>query len=262
MTTPALHPNDNPLQHFRLDGRTVLVTGASSGLGARFARVVHAVGANVVVVARRGDRLSGLVAELPGAVAVVADLSQPDDRERTVAEATAAFGTVHVLVNNAGVGHKVAVEDEDLDTFRQAMELNVTAVWQLSKLCAPGMIAAGGGSIINVASMLGHVAASPVKQAHYCASKGAVVNLTRELACQWARKGVRVNALCPGWFPSEMTAGMESDEGSQRFIQSMSPIPRMGFDHELDAALLFLAGSGSTFMTGQSVIVDGGWSAR
>jgi NAD(P)-dependent dehydrogenase (short-subunit alcohol dehydrogenase family) len=262
MTSSALHPFDNPLQHFRLDGRTVLVTGASSGLGDRFARVAHAVGANVVVAARRADRLAALVADLPGAVAVTADLSSADDRERTVAEAGAAFGHVDVLVNNAGIGHKVAVEDEDLDTFRQAMELNVTAVWHLSKLCAPGMITAGGGSIVNVASMLGHIAASPVKQAHYCASKGAVVNLTRELAAQWARKGIRVNALCPGWFPSEMTAGMDTDEGSQRFIASMSPIPRMGHEHELDAALLFLAGSGSTFMTGQSLIVDGGWSAR
>ena len=165
-------------------------------------------------------------------------------------------------VNNAGIGHKVAVEQESLEDFRATMELNVTAVWHLAKLAAPSMIGAGGGSIINVASMLGHVAASPVKQAHYCASKGAVVNLTRELAAQWARKGVRVNALCPGWFRSEMTAGMDDDESSQRFIASMSPIPRMGHEHELDSALLFLAGPGSTFFTGQSVIVDGGWTAR
>ena len=156
----------------------------------------------------------------------------------------------------------MAVEDESLDWFRQVMEVNVTAIWHLCNLVSPGMIANGGGSIVNVASMLGHVGSAPVKQAHYCASKGAVVNLTRELAAQWARKGVRVNALCPGWFQSEMTAGMESDEGSLRFIASMSPMPRMGEAHELDAALLFLAGSGSTFMTGQSVIVDGGWTAR
>ena len=110
--------------------------------------------------------------------------------------------------------------------------------------------------------MLGHVGSTPVKQAHYCASKGAVVNLTRELALQWARKGIRVNALCPGWFPSEMTAGMESDDGSQAFVQQMSPIPRMGHEHELDGALLLLASPASTFLTGQSVIVDGGWTAR
>jgi NAD(P)-dependent dehydrogenase (short-subunit alcohol dehydrogenase family) len=135
-------------------------------------------------------------------------------------------------------------------------------IWHLAKLCSPSMIANGGGSIINVASMLGHVGSTPVKQAHYCASKGAVVNLTRELALQWARKGVRVNSLCPGWFPSEMTAGMDTDEGSQQFIRTMSPIPRMGEAHELDGALLLLASRASTFMTGQSLIVDGGWTAR
>ncbi len=246
----------------RLDGATAIVTGASSGLGDRFARVLHAAGAQVVVAARRAERLAALAAELPGTVAVAADLTQAADRERLVAETIERTGSVGVLVNNAGVGHKVAVEEESLETFRQAMELNVTAVWHLSKLCAPSMIAAGGGSIVNVASMLGHVASAPVKQAHYCASKGAVVNLTRELAAQWARKGVRVNALCPGWFESEMTAGMESDEGSQRFITQMSPIPRMGHAHELDAALLLLAGPGGTFITGQSLIVDGGWTAR
>ncbi len=251
-----------PLDLFRLDDTISIVTGASSGLGDRFARVLHAVGSTVVVVARRADRLAALVDELPGSVAIAADLSSADDRERVVAQTIERFGRVDVLVNNAGVGHKVSVEQEQLDTFRQAMEVNVTAVWHLSKLCAPSMIASGGGSIVNIASMLGHVGATPVKQAHYCASKGAVVNLTRELALQWARKGIRVNALCPGWFPSEMTAGMESDDGSQAFIQQMSPIPRMGHEHELDGALLLLASKASTFLTGQSVIVDGGWTAR
>ncbi|MTA15393.1 MAG: SDR family oxidoreductase [Actinobacteria bacterium] len=247
---------------FRLDDTVSIVTGASSGLGDRFARVLHAVGSTVVVVARRADRLSSLVEQLPGAVAIAADLSSSDDRERVVAETLERFGRVDVLVNNAGIGHKVAVEDEDLDTFRQAMELNVTAIWHLSKLCAPSMIATGAGSIVNVASMLGHIGSTPVKQAHYCASKGAVVNLTRELALQWARKGIRVNALCPGWFPSEMTAGMDTDDGSQAFIRQMSPIPRMGHEHELDGALLLLASRASTFLTGQSLIVDGGWTAR
>jgi NAD(P)-dependent dehydrogenase (short-subunit alcohol dehydrogenase family) len=252
----------DPLDLFRLDGRTVIVTGASSGLGERFARVVHAVGANVVVAARRADRLAALVADLPGAHAVTADLADPDQRESLVQATLDRFGRIDVLVNNAGMGGKVAIEYETLDQFRSSMELNVTALWHLTKLVGPSMIANGGGSVINIASMLGHVGASPVKQAAYCASKGAVVNLTREIAAQWGRKGVRVNALCPGWFPSEMTAGMESDEGSLQFIAKNSPIPRMGAVHELDAALLFLAGSGSSFMTGQSVIVDGGWTAR
>jgi NAD(P)-dependent dehydrogenase (short-subunit alcohol dehydrogenase family) len=259
--TPAPAAPD-PLSLFRLDGRIAVVTGASSGLGERFARVLHAAGASVVVAARRRERLDALVEELPGSMAVTADLSAPGDRERLAADVIERFGAVHVLVNNAGIGHKVAVENEDLDTFRRAMELNVTAVWHLSKLCAPSMIGAGGGSIVNVASMLGHVGSTPVKQAHYCASKGAVVNLTRELALQWARKGIVVNALCPGWFPSEMTAGMDTDEASQRFIATNTPIARMGHDHELDGALLLLASPAGSFITGQSLIVDGGWTAR
>jgi NAD(P)-dependent dehydrogenase (short-subunit alcohol dehydrogenase family) len=252
----------DPLGLFRLDGTVAVVTGASSGLGERFARVLHAVGANVVVAARRRERLDALVDALPGAVAVAADLGEAADRERLVREVVERFGTVGVLVNNAGIGRKVAVEDEELDTFRRAMELNVTAIWHLSKLCAPPMIAAGGGSIVNIASMLGHVGATPVKQAHYCASKGAVVNLTRELALQWARKGIRVNALCPGWFPSEMTAGMDTDDASQAFIRANTPLQRMGHEHELDGALLLLASGAGAFLTGQSLIVDGGWTAR
>jgi len=252
----------DPLAAFRLDGQVALVTGASSGLGERFARVLHAAGASVVVAARREDRLAALVGELPGAIAVAADLSSADERRRLVAEVVERFGTVDVLVNNAGVGHIVAVEDEDVDTFRQTMEINVTAVWHLCKEVGVPMVAQRSGSIVNIASMLGFVGSTPVKQAHYVASKGAVVTLTKELALQWARKGVRVNALCPGWFPSEMTAGMESDEGSQRFINQNSPMPRMGEVHELDGPLLLLASDAGSFMTGHALVVDGGWLAR
>lgn len=260
--TSGAFETPDPAAMFRLDGRVAVVTGASSGLGARFARVLHAAGADVVLVARRRDRLESLSAELAGSVVVAADLGIAEDRERAVAEVLDRFDAVHVLVNNAGISQTVAVENEELDVFRQVMEVNVTALWHLSKLCAPSMIAAGGGSIVNVASMLGHVGSTPVKQANYSASKGAVVNLTRELALQWARKGVTVNALCPGWFLSEMTAGMDSDDGAQRFITTNSPIPRMGHPHELDGALLLLAGPAGSFITGQSIIVDGGWTAR
>ncbi len=252
----------DPLTPFRLDGKVAIVTGASSGLGDRFARVLHAAGATVVIAARRAERLAALAAELPGAVAIAADVAVPADRERLVAETVERCGRLDVLVNNAGIGHKVAVEEEPLEFFEEVMNVNVTAVWHLSKLAGAHMVAQRSGSIVNIASVMGFVGSTPVKEAHYCASKGAVLNLTRELALQWARKGVRVNALCPGWFLSEMTAGMDTPEGGLTWVQQNSPIPRLGELNELDGPLLLLASDASSYMTGQSVVVDGGWLAR
>ena len=252
----------DPLQQFRLDGQVALVTGASSGLGERFARVLYAVGATVVVTARRAERLDALVADLPGAIAIAADVGDPADREWLIAETLDRAGRLDVLVNNAGVSFTVNIESETLDQFERAMAINATAVWHLSKLVVPHMTERGSGSIVNVASMLGHVGSAPIKQANYCASKGAVVNLTRELALQLARRGVRVNALCPGYFPSEMTEPMIDDEGSQHYIRTYSGIPRMGAEHELDGALLLLAGPAGSYITGTSLLVDGGFTAR
>lgn len=247
---------------FRLDAKVAVVTGASSGLGDRFARVLHAAGAHVVVTARRADRLAALVADLPGAVAMPADIGVPADRERLIADVAAQFGRIDVLVNNAGIGSLVSIEHETLERFEEVMNVNTTALWHMSKLAGVHMVAQKSGSIVNIASVLGHTGSSPIKQANYCASKGAVVNLTRELALQWGRKGVRVNALCPGWFPSEMTAGMDTDEGSIKFVAANCPMSRMGNTEELDGALLLLASRAGSYMTGQSVIVDGGWLAR
>jgi len=257
--TPALL---DPLAAFRLDGQVAIVTGASSGLGRHFARVLHAVGASVVVSARRQDRLDALVAELPGAVAVVSDVAEPGDRERLVGGTLERFGRIDVLVNNAGIGHTISIEDEDLETFRRAMEVNVTAYWHLAKLVGEWMVPNRTGSVVNVASILGLVASAPIKQAHYSASKGAVINLTRELAVQWGRRNVRVNALCPGWFPSEMTEGMDTDPASVRFMTANCPMARFGTLPELDGALLLLATPAGSYITGSTLVVDGGWVAR
>jgi NAD(P)-dependent dehydrogenase (short-subunit alcohol dehydrogenase family) len=253
---------DNP---FDLEDRVAIVTGASSGLGDRFARVLHAAGASVVAAARRTDRLDALAASVDDDArfaVVTTDVASDSDCVALVAAAVARFGRVDVLVNNAGTSGPMAAEDEPPEEFRRIVDTNVNGLFVLSQLVGRRMIEARSGSIVNVASILGLVASAPIKQASYCASKGAVVNLTRELAAQWARKGVRVNALAPGWFPSEMTAEMVADESSTAYMTRNCPMARYGEPHELDGALLFLASDASSYVTGQVLAVDGGWTAR
>ncbi len=247
---------------FRLDGRVAIVTGASGGLGARFAKVLDAAGATVVVSARRAEQLEATAAGLNRGIAVVGDVTSASDRQTLVDAALAVSGRIDVLVNNAGIGTPMAAEDEPVDHFAQVVDVNLTSLFALTQLVGRQMIEQSNGSIVNIASILGLVAAAPIKQASYAASKGGVVNLTRELAVQWARKGVRVNAIAPGWFPSEMTTVMFEDPASQTFLQRNDPMGRGGEEHELDGALLFLAGDASTYVTGHTLTVDGGWTAR
>jgi len=193
---------------------------------------------------------------------VACDVAVDADLERLTAATLERFGRIDILVNNAGISANYPAELEPIAEFRRVVDVNLNALFLLSQLVGRQMIQQGGGSIVNIASILGLVASAPIKQASYTATKGAVVNLTRELAAEWARKGVRVNAIAPGWFPSEMTAEMWTDEGSLNYINRNAPMARGGQEHELDGALLFLAGDASSYVTGQILAVDGGWTAR
>jgi NAD(P)-dependent dehydrogenase (short-subunit alcohol dehydrogenase family) len=250
----------DPLAPFRLDGRVAIVTGASSGLGARFARVLCSVGADVVLAARRADRIEVLASEL-GATAVPCDVADDAQCAALVEATVERHGKVDVLVNNAGVGEPVPAEDEPIQHFRDAVSVNLTAAYLLAQLAGRHMLEQGSGTIVNVVSMLGLVGAGQIPFPSYAASKGGLVNLTRELAAEWGRRGVRVNALAPGWFESEMTAEMFADERSMTWVRRKAPMGRGGEAHELDGALLFLASDASSYVTGQILAVDGGWTA-
>jgi len=251
----------DPRAAFDLTGRSALVTGASSGLGWRFAQVLAACGASVIATARRTERLEALARTSPRISYITSDLGVASERERLIGEAERRTGGLDVLVNNAGLSDPKPIERESLDDFARVLEVNLTAVWHLAKLAGAGMVERQRGSIVNIASILGLVGSTPLKQTGYTTAKGAVVNLTRELALQWARKGVRVNAIAPGWFTSEMTAEMSTESGLA-FIAANGPMPRLGDPKELDGALMLLASDAGSFMTGATIVVDGGWTAR
>jgi NAD(P)-dependent dehydrogenase (short-subunit alcohol dehydrogenase family) len=253
----------DPHAPFRLDGRVAVVTGASSGLGARFARVLDAAGAHVAITARRADRLADLAGTLRDALVVSCDITDPDAARTVVDSTVERFGRIDVLVNNAGVTHIMPALEHGVDDFRHVIDVNLVAPFALARLAASAMIdAETGGTIVNVASIWGMVGVGQIPDAGYAASKGGLVNLTRELAAQWARRNVRVNALAPGWFRTEMTEGrMFGNEASERWMRSRTPMGRGGDEHELDGALLFLASDASSFVTGQTLFVDGGWTA-
>ena len=249
---------------FRLDEKVCLVTGASSGLGVRFAEVFASAGATVVVAARRVGRLESLASRLPDASAVACDVGDDDACRDLIARTLERHGKVDVLVNNAGVSDAVnPAEKADVANFRRVVDINLNACFLLAGLVAADIIGREAtGSIINVASVHGHVASAPNLQPAYSASKAGLVNLSRDLAVQWATRGVRVNALCPGYFETELTAPMFDDERSMAWISRNAPMRRPGALHELDGALLFLAGDASSYVTGASIMVDGGWTAR
>ena len=239
-----------------------IVTGASSGLGQRFARVLASVGAKVVVAARRADRLKTLVEELPDALAVPCDLTDPGVPAALTVTATDHYGQVDIVVNNAGVNRAVPALDYDADAFRREIEIDLVAPYALARAAAIPAVAAGRPlTIVNVGSVLGSVGGGKLRVPGYAAAKGGLHNLTRELASEWGRKNVRVNAIAPGWFESELTSEMFDGERSMAYINNGSPMGRHGERHELDGALLYLASDASSFVTGTILHVDGGWTA-
>jgi NAD(P)-dependent dehydrogenase (short-subunit alcohol dehydrogenase family) len=236
-----------------------LVTGASTGLGARFARVLHQAGAQVMVTARRADLLDGLARECGERIEVLpGDITDASHRQALVRRLE-PHGRLDVLVNNAGICDDGPIEKQSLDELRHVIEVNLISVLDLCRLTAPLLWAAPAASVINVTSMYG-IVSSRGPMAAYNATKGALINLTRQLAAQWGGRGVRVNALAPGYFPTELT-GHLADAGFARSIREHTLLARTPALEEIDGPLLFLATAASSYMTGQTLVIDGGWTA-
>jgi NAD(P)-dependent dehydrogenase (short-subunit alcohol dehydrogenase family) len=244
----------------RVAGRVALVTGASSGLGRRFAQTLAAQGAKVVVAARRKERLDALVKELGEAstLAVQCDVTDEAEVVAMFDAAEARFGTVDTVVNNAGMTHEKNALTQDIAEFRKVMDLNVTSVWCVAREAARRLIKAGPeasvrGRMVNIASMAGRIVIPGV--AAYCASKAACAHLTRSLAREWARYGINVNALSPGYVATELTEDWLNGEGGTKMI-GKTPRRRVMAEDSLDEALLFLCSDAARFVTGADVLVD------
>jgi NAD(P)-dependent dehydrogenase (short-subunit alcohol dehydrogenase family) len=250
----------NPLDAFRLDGKVVVVTGASSGLGVGFANALSAVGATVVLAARRTDKLSDVEDRIRGAgglaVSHRTDVSSVDDCKALVHRTVDEFGKIDVLVTNAGIADVVPATRDTEEGFRKVIDVNLNGAFWMAQAAVGAM--PEGSAIVNVASVLGLVAPR-LPQAAYAASKAGVLGLTRDLAQQWSlRRGVRVNALVPGFFRSEMT---ENAVGLEKMLADHSMLGRPGTQAEIDSALLFLASPASSYVTGSALVVDGGLTA-
>jgi NAD(P)-dependent dehydrogenase (short-subunit alcohol dehydrogenase family) len=251
-----------PLRPFLLDDRVAVVTGASSGLGAGIARALAAVGARVAVVARRRERLDALADEL-GGLAVPADLLDPAQLDAVVPRVVEELGPPEILVNAAGDRLTDArAEHEPADAVERTLALNLIAPLRLSQAVFPHMVAAGRGSVVNISSIGGRVGVPGIPQASYAAAKTGLSGLTAELAVQWARHSIRVNTVAPGFFRSEITGALYDDERGGAWLRRNTPLPREGTVEDVVSAVLWLAGDAARYVTGQTVVVDGGWTAR
>jgi NAD(P)-dependent dehydrogenase (short-subunit alcohol dehydrogenase family) len=243
---------------YRLDGTVAIVTGASSGLGVAFAQALAEAGADVVLGARRVDRLEATAQLVRDAgrrvLAVATDVADPAQCQALVDAAVAEFGRVDILVNNAGIGTAVAATRETPEQFREVIDINLNGCYWMAQAC--GRVMAPGSSIINISSVLG-ITTAGLPQAAYAASKAGLIGLTRDLANQWTgRKGIRVNAIAPGFFESEMT--QQYPPGYLEAMAARIPAGRKGDPRELAATVVFLASPAGGYITGQTLPVDGG----
>lgn len=253
-------------QLFDLSGRVALVTGGGTGIGAVMAEALAEAGAAVAISGRRMEPIERTASRLTDAgyqaMAVQADVADETSVAEMVEKTVERFGKIDILVNNAGVGSAGAPHEISLADWQYVVDVNLTGVFLCAQAAARAMIEAGnGGSIINIASILGAGASEPAAATAYAATKGAVVNLTRDLAIHWAPYNIRVNALGPGYFPSEMTAGIDQIPDALAEIERRTPLSRMGRPDEIKGPAVFLASDAASYVTGDILYVDGGWTA-
>jgi NAD(P)-dependent dehydrogenase (short-subunit alcohol dehydrogenase family) len=254
----------NARELFDLSGKTAIVTGGGSGIGRDMAQALAEAGANVVLCARKVERCEQAASELAQlgvkALGLRCDVREPDEVQAVVDRTKAELGRIDVLVNNAGTVWGAPPEDTPLHGWQKVIDVNLTGVFLFAQAAGRTMIADGGGKIVNIASVAGLGGAPPevMNAIAYNASKGGVIAFTRDLACKWARHGINVNAIAPGWFPSEM-ARFVLDQNPA--VVEHIPLRRFGGPDDLKGAILFLASAASDYVTGHTLVVDGGESA-
>ncbi|NPV89260.1 MAG: glucose 1-dehydrogenase [Firmicutes bacterium] len=251
---------------FNLSNKVAVVTGGSVGLGAQMAAGLAEAGANLVIAARKVDRCLNTCSELEKEYGVstlpaACDVSKAEDCERLINEAVGRFGRIDILVNNAGATWGADSLDFPMDRWSRVIDINLTGLYRLSMLVARKMKEQGGGKIINITSLAGFMGTPPEIQntVPYNASKGAVITLTKDLAVKWARYGINVNAIAPGYFPTDMSSGLLKK--TIDLVMPRIPLNRLGSDHDLKGAVVFLSSAASDYITGQCLVVDGGMMA-
>jgi gluconate 5-dehydrogenase len=249
---------------FDLSGKTAIVTGGGSGIGRQMAEALAEMGANLVLCARKAERCERAAVELERlgvrALGLACDVRDRAQVEAVVATALAELGRLDVLVNNAGTVWGAPPEEMPLEGWQKVIDVNLTGVFLFAQAAGRVMIERDGGSIVNIASVAGLRGAPPeiVNTVVYHASKGGVIAFTRDLACKWGRHGIRVNAIAPGWFPSGMSSWVLDRHGDE--LAQHIPLGRVGGPHDLKGAIVFLASPASAYVTGHTLVVDGGQS--